>query len=273
MPHHEMSSMLTSTRKMLSSFSIGAIAGMVDAAINLPLWVLKTRTQYNDHFTLNPSVLYRGIETATPATAFIITVNIWGYRSILYFHYKTKRPTFYQSSVSAFFGGVASAVPCTPLDLSLTLQQADKTQHTKNAVTTYTRYLQRNGLGKTFPAFSSIALRNGCFSLAFLSLVPSFKQQLQRYVPNDLQNSIYSGIIIGIIATIFLHPLDTIKTVQQAKADRPGKAVPSALKTCKEIVRSSGIKRGLYAGFFWHAANSLRRNNTGLSNRRVNKYC
>jgi hypothetical protein len=218
------------------SIFIGSIAGAVEVLADHPLWTIKTRLQQGKSFTLNPSVLYRGmlpnIASMAPITALQVGLDSL-VRKVLF---KDADLSDKQRMASAFIAGVGSSLVSCPTEMIMTRQGT-----MVSSFYTAANYLyQSGGLRWVYQGLPATALREGGFTMFFLAGIPMLKSKVMPYCPNDAVATLCSGIGAGVGATLASQAFDTIKTVQQT-ATSPIKAV--------EAVTNIYSTHGVY-GFF-----------------------
>lgn len=243
-------------RNSVTSLVVGGIGGAIEAFANQPLWAWKTRQQYGDSFTLNPRVLYRGVLANVNSMAIIIAIRLSIRDAVTKFIFKTDRPSVIQNIVSAFSGGVGSAVLTSTIELGMTQQQKVKVdKRADNFTQTYSRLIKEFGISRAVTGAHLVALRDGCFSMGFMALAPHLKSEIKNntQIKDDIAASIISGVSAGTFAAFISHPADTIKSIQHAKANTHNKNELSTIRIAKEILAKEGWK-GLYKGFFWRGS-------------------
>ncbi len=194
------------------NYAIGAITGFSEVCITHPLFVIKTKRQQGRPVPIRISALYKGFTANAlgfvPITALQIGTAQW-----LDNHFFANTPSVTQQITSAFTAGAISSFLCCPVEMVMTLQN-DKpgstlTQTIKNQVHTH-------GISGFFIGQMATALREGCFTVFFLSLTPLLKQYIKPHCTNDTTASLLAGIGSGMGAAIISQPIDTIKTIQQS---------------------------------------------------------
>lgn len=220
---------------IVQSIGMGSLAGAIEVAIDHPLWSIKTRLQRGVPFTLNPSVLYRGIlanaSSMVPVTAIQVTLNRCMHRYIFNDHPKLSST---QTIFAAFVAGVGSAFVSCPIEMIMT-QQSKKGVPFKNALLALK---QHGGFPYLWTGLLATGMREGIFTAFFLGVTPTLKNTIRPHCSSDYTASMVAGIGAGIGAAVISQGADTIKTQQQSAGLRLGPAV-------KQLYASRG-----WMGFF-----------------------
>lgn len=206
----------------------GSIIGAMEAAINHPLWTIKTRIQSNKRMTFNPRSLYRGIGvnmlSMIPITAVqVTTVTTINNTSFMKVNEENPLMDKTKKISSAVFGGAVSALISTPAEFLMSQKYNFKS-------TIFTpKQLYIGGV--------ATAMRDGIFTAGFLAAPAIIEEQIKERA--------FAGPIAGVIAAVISHPFDTIKTVQQAHINPTPLSFVAA---AKNIVKDAGLFN-LYKGF------------------------
>lgn len=238
--HPELIESSSSTRHkskltMIQSVVIGSMAGAMEVLVNHPLWSIKTRSQRGVAFTLNPSLLYRGIlpnaASMIPITALQVGLN-HGFQNIFFKDSTTLSD--YQRIASAFVAGAGSSAVSCPTEMLMTYQG----QIGGSAFATAKHLVKQNGWHCLFTGLTATAIRDSMFTTFFLAATPILKAKLQPYCKNDYAASLAAGIAAGVGATLASQGVDTLKTIQQAAPLQQ----PIGLKeTTKKLYATQGI--------------------------------
>lgn len=198
---------------IMQSVLTGSVAGAAEVLIDHPLWTIKTRLQRGEPFTLNPSLLYRGIVANTasmvPITAMQVGLNTC-FQNL--FYGDTKELSNSQRMVSAFVAGVGSSFVGCPTEMIMTHQG----KAGGGFYTAAKDLAKQGGWRCLFTGLSATAMREGVFTAFFLAGMPMFKASIQPYCSNSDAASLMAGMGAGVGATIASQGVDTIKTIQQA---------------------------------------------------------
>jgi hypothetical protein len=227
-----------STLTIAQSLFMGSVAGMVEVLFNHPLWSIKTRKQRGDYFTLNPSILYRGMlpnaASMVPITAIQVALNCYLQTS---FFKNVQELSNLQRFTAAFFAGMGSSLVSCPTEMVMTYQgkTGGSFYHCMKALTT------DGGVRRVYTGLPATAMRDGLFAAFFLAVKPILKPHFQPYFSKDYYASVSAGIAAGLGATLASQAFDTIKTVQQAS--EPAQKM-SFKKACKSLHTSHGFFKG-----------------------------
>lgn len=237
---------------ILSSLVVGASSGAITAFVTFPAFVLKIRAQYGAGLTWRPSVLFRGSVPMAGTVAGIFSLNVLANDSMLRYFYNTKTPNFHQSLICAATAGVVISPIGSLMGFSATIQQkVPVNEKAQNSFVTLYNFLRKHGLARGFIGMPVAAMHTMFISASFLTFAPFFKKKLQPIIKNDFSTSIAAGIVTGVLTSVFVYPLDTIKTKQQANADGVTVRHLALQRFVRDVIRTKGV-RGLYAGSFWY---------------------
>lgn len=213
---------------LAQSLVTGSVAGATEVLVDHPLWVIKTRMQSGQPFSLNHRILYRGIvpnaSSMIPSTALQVGFNR-GFQEVLFKNTADLSNT--QRLGSAFMAGMASSFVSCPTEMVMTYQgkmgggfyQAGK------------QIVSQGGYRALFTGLLATALREGKFTAFFLGVTPMLKAQIQPHCSNDYTASLLAGMGAGVGATLASQGFDTLKTIQQtADLKKPMSFVGSVKK-------------------------------------------
>lgn len=231
--------MKESKATVAQSVITGSVAGAVEVLIDHPLWSIKTRLQRGDSFTLNPSLLYRGIlpnaASMVPITAMQVGLNRCFQNT---FFKDSKELSSSQRITSAFIAGIGSAFVSCPTEMVMTYQgKAGGSFYTAGG-----HLVKQGGRGCLFTGLSATAMREGMFTAFFLAGTPILKANIRPFCSNDSVASLVAGMGAGVGATIASQGVDTIKTIQQASN-------PLQSSSFKDAAKKLYSTHGVY-GFF-----------------------
>lgn len=221
------------------SIVIGSVAGAAEVLVNHPLWSIKTRIQCGDTFTLNPSMLYRGILANTVSMVPITALQVGLNRGIQNFFFNNTTELYnYQRITCAFVAGVgASGVSCST-EMIMTYQG----QTGASFYAAANQLIKQNGWRCLLTGLPATAIREGLFTSFFLAGTPILKTKIQPYFTNDYVATLAAGIGAGVGATLASQGVDTLKTNQQtARVIRP----VGLKEAAKKLYVTNGIQ-----GFF-----------------------
>lgn len=198
---------------VLQSVITGSVAGAVEVFVDHPLWSIKTRLQCGDPFTLNPSLLYRGIlpnaASMVPITALQVGLN----RCFQNLFFKDKKELSNSERItSAFVAGMSSSFVSCPTEMVMTYQRKEK----GSFYNVGKHLVKQGGFTCLYTGLLATALREGMFTAFFLAVTPILKANIQPFCSNDYVASLAAGMGAGVGATLASQGVDTVKTIQQA---------------------------------------------------------
>ena len=227
---------------LLKHIFAGAAAGTIETVINHPLFTLKNRIQCAHKFTLNPLILYRGVLGNAASMVPLVTIQISSNIFILdKIHDILGIGLQYEKPISAFFAGNLSSIVSTPIELTLVQQQKCNKTFARSGID----FLRNHGLKKSYTGLVGTSIRTGFVSSGFIAIMPQFKYLFQESGYNDELATLLGGFGAGLLSTFLSHPFDTIKTIQQDRADTD--QVLKFKETYHKIIKEKGV-RGLYTG-------------------------
>lgn len=219
------------------SIGMGSLAGAVEVTIDHPLWSVKTRLQRGDPFTLNPSILYRGIlsnaSSMVPVTAIQVTLN----RCVHRFVFQDSHTLSDAQKISAaFVAGIGSSFVSCPTEMIMT-QQSKTGATVKEAILSLKH---QGGCRYLWTGLPATGMREGVFTAFFLAVTPILKQKIASQSVSDYTASLTAGIGAGIGAAVISQCADTVKTRQQTT----GMGIREAIRT---LYITKGV-RGFFRG-------------------------
>jgi hypothetical protein len=241
-----------------SSTLIGAGCGAIESFLTQPLAALKARRQYGDSFTLNPTVLFRGVLPNVVSMSAVIGIRVTTNNAINKKLFNTTHPSLFQGIVGAFAAAVTSSFLTSTLELGMTQQQkVSITEKASSVFTIYSQLIAEHGFRRILTGIPCIIGRDTWSNSAFLVFTPRFKEIIKSHtsIKNNLYATILAGVPIGLLCAFISHPFDTVKTIQHANADLKITDNLSAWKVVNNSVRKDGLK-SLYKGLFWRGIRS-----------------
>lgn len=212
----------SSTTPWHTNLFIGFAVGTTDAYINHPLWVLKTRQQLRQPFTLNPLVLYRGVFTHAMSSVPMDMLQVSISRIAMERFFADDMSYTKKRLISGCIGGTAAAFISTPVELCMTRQQQQL-----DPIAT---------LKKTpFKGWVATAARDSLFCLGFFSAVPLLTTFFEKQGSPPPLATISAGLAAGVMTAVVSHPIDTIKTAVQGSLKHLSYA-----KACVDILKTDG---------------------------------
>lgn len=138
--------------------------------------------------------------------------------------------------------GMMSAAWGTPLELVM-IQQQRKGMSTPATVSTVV------GGGHMARGFMGCAIREGLWTVGYMSIPPIVRKQLRANFPDTFDSDdkarIPASLLGGLFACYLTHPVDTIKTCMQGDVERI--TYGGFVETGKVIMKEKGIT-GFYGG-------------------------
>lgn len=243
--NHEKSDTKTKQDSVMLNILKGSLIGAAEVAIDHPLWVIKTRMQNKEKFTLSPRILYRGI-TANMASMMPITAIQVAATNVLEATFfpvtqnnKPQVNSELQNIACAFVGGAASASVSTGTELVM----AHMTP--KRGFLQTAKWFNTMGFRRLNTGFVGTATRDGIFTIGFMKAPILVEKQLVNLFPNHRKvSSAISGPLAGVLAAVASHPFDSIKTRQQ-KAAHQSKL--TFMEAASQIIKNDGFF-ALYKG-------------------------
>ncbi|GGI78247.1 hypothetical protein GCM10007966_03680 [Legionella impletisoli] len=221
------------------SLTIGSIAGAAEVLIDHPLWTIKTRIQSGQPFTLNPSLLYRGVLPNAASMIPITSVQVGLNRFVQnVWSHKTNNQSSTERILSSFVAGVGSSFISCPTEMAMTYQS----KAGGSFCTAVNSLVKEGGWRCLFTGLPATALRDGKFAAFFLAGIPMIKTQIRPYYSNEEEATFVAGLGAGACATLVSQGHDTLKTEQQA-------ATPVGSLSYRNAVKQIYSNAGGY-GFF-----------------------
>lgn len=229
------------------NLGVGALGGMLETCIQMPLITYKITSQDGRPMPKNIQGWYRGVVAnagaVAPITAFQMAVNGGLERMIL--NGETRELQAIEKIGAAMGAGAISSILYSPLDLVVIQQQklATSIGGALKAVTS------EHGAMALFRGFSSCAVRESIYTAGYLGVGPVATQQIKGMHPffseNEQAARIAGSCFAGTMAAVMTHPVDTAKTCTQG--DLTGKTYKNARSAVGQIYSEHGIG-GLYRG-------------------------
>jgi len=232
----------------IENLAVGAIGGMLETTIQMPLLTLKFATQEGRPLPTRLPEWYRGLGiqagTLAPITAFQVMVNgilekvvTGGKRNL----------NDIETVGCAMTAGAASATLYGPVDLIMIQQQKRQLGVFETMKFIYSKFGIPNGI---FRGFISTVVRESIYTGGYLGLAPVLTKQLLAsdigmFKGKEFASGLGGSIVAGVFAALLTHPADTSKTCMQA--DLECKKYPTARAAFFEHIRNKGIG-SLYKG-------------------------
>jgi hypothetical protein len=275
----------------MTSLKVGVISGALEGAINHPLLVYKIRAQNNQSLTLNPRLVYRGLPQNIISVATIIPIRITSKDQVYESLFHTQTPSFTQTIMAAFFGGLAASPISSIVELGITQRQKDRKNITitdqisslmkKNGIqgiitspmtsiknlgnaikqerkerptfiSTYKRLSHQHGPLHLTTGMPMVGVRDILFCLAFMALAPFFKQQLTE---NEYIKDSNQALVVSSIVTGLFTALfaHPFDTLGAIQHKRASNVNTKeiAAKNIAKEIIQKEGKKGFYKGIFW----------------------
>ncbi len=198
---------------IFQSLLTGSMAGMLEVLVNHPLWTIKTRKQSHLPFTLNPTLLYRGILpnaiSEVPITALQLGLNR-GFQKYV-FHDADQLSTVQRLS-AAFTAGIGSSFISCPTEMVMTYQGKIGGSFYPAAK----QIVNLSSFWHLYTALPATIMREGLFTAFFLGVTTVVKAKIRPYCNQDEIAALGAGISSGVTAAVLSQGFDTVKTQQQS---------------------------------------------------------
>lgn len=218
----------SSMQTMMKSMLIGSIAGAVEVAVDHPFWSIKTLLQKGEKMTLDPRIIYRGLLpnmlSMVPITAVQFGANA-GMKAYI------DNPV-----ANAFMAGVSAASIACPIEMGMTRQNATGTSF----VNACKQIIAEGGMQRMYTGMAATAFRDGVYTTAVFVGKSMMKPYTAQVISNEKVADIAAAMSAGISAGLVTHPVDTVKTRQQAANKKM-----SFTEVARQVYQEKGI-----LGFF-----------------------
>ena len=229
------------------NMAIGITCGATDCLLLQPTNYWKNAQQQKLPFTLNPSVLYRGVTVNTIQNAFCVMSQFFlagQLKNVM--TGGTDRPLSNAEKIaSGVSAGAISSIVAGPMELIMIQQQVKGTGLAATAVEVVS-----SGPSVIWRGTTGMALREGLYAGGFLGIIPVVREEVQKAYP-DLsadQARLGATFLAGPVCSMCSHPPDTIKTCLQG--DVEGAKYTGYGQGVRSIVAERGA-RALWAGAPW----------------------
>lgn len=223
---------------------VGIVGGCTETCLQMPLLTWKFAIQEGRPLPSTIGGYYRGLFAQAGSIAPITGLQVVAYGGLERIVSGGTRDLLDSEKIALSIGaGMFSALLYSPVDL-VTIHQ----QKLGKAPLPTVKHLYSNfGFKGLFRGFSSCAVREGIYTCGYLGLTPVFsgKFKTAKVFESDLLCTLGGSIASGIVASIFSHPVDTIKTIIQA--DMEGKKFANSRVVFTDLVKNRGIT-SLYLG-------------------------
>eukprot|EP00924_Labyrinthula_sp_SR-Ha-C_P007559 snap_masked-scaffold_110-processed-gene-0.4-mRNA-1 protein AED:0.06 eAED:0.06 QI:0/-1/0/1/-1/1/1/0/279 len=227
---------------------VGAVGGTLETALLMPIITYKFCKQEGRPYPKFPR-MYKGVGiqagSVAPLTAIQMAINGLTEKYMLSLLNSTQLNKSQTISCAAL-AGAFSALLYAPVDSIMIHQQ----KLNLPPIQTISTLIKTYGPTSIFRALPSTALREALYVGGYLGLAPVFTKEIMNM--KGWENSFYLGslsgaILAGVISNLLSHPVDTVKTLQQADMEK--KKFRNSFISGKEVWKEEGIK-GFFKGGF-----------------------
>lgn len=234
---------MTEKLSELENIGVGSVASFVQAVIMQPTIYWKNAAQQGLPFTMNPSVVYRGIGASL--------VNECGQMGLQFgttgYIKKFFGTDFKGELGSAILGGVIVAPFASACECTMIQQQ----RFGGSLVGTPMRVVSQYGLAGMMRGFTGCVIRDGLYVGGLLGTTPLVQRYAQQQGYNQVTSEMIAAAVSGIAVGTLSTPFDKISTVMKGDQDR--KLYGGFLDTLRKS--SSGGITSLFGGAFWRSVN------------------
>lgn len=236
------------------SMTAGSVSSGVEALVNHPFLILKTRAQLGLSATLNPRVLWQGTIADVVSQAPITIIQVSIDRLAKHWLFKDGDLSHSQRVGVGFFAGAFSALAGAPTEAGITYMETTK----KGFIISCKMLIEKRGISALYAGIFETMLRDGGASAAYLAGHPIAKRWITSLVTDKEKTeisaatkiliSMTSGASVGLFAALATQPADAVKTMRQKAAQTHHLSIQAAWKE----LGKNGIK-GYGRGGFWRA--------------------
>lgn len=203
---------------------------------------LKNASQQKLPLTMNPRVLYRGypsnLVNMTSATVWQFVVM--GSVQQLLLNGENRSLTDTENLISGMAAGMSSGLLCGPAELVM-IQQQRKGGSIQAAA-------GHIGVSRMFRGLGCCAVREGLWSVGYLSLPTIVRTKLVPYVESEEQRRVMAALSGAFASCVASHPFDTVKTCLQGDIEKA--KYKNTASGFSQIFAESGVS-GFYRGLGW----------------------
>jgi len=236
------------------NIGFGLLCGFTDVALFQPMNYWKNAVQQSLPFTLNPSLLYRGVAANLANNSFCVGAQFWlnGVWRKMITGGVNRDLSNIEKVGGGVFAGAASSVVAGPIELVMIQQQR------KGGTLLDTTLKMLQG-GHIFRGTIAMAAREGLYAGGYLGVMPVARQ----YVQDNYKDSIgatpdlarfSAAMMFTPFVSVFSHPPDTIKTCLQGDVEQT--TYKGYMQTTQHIIKERGIAT-LWAGFPWRVGRQI----------------
>lgn len=227
----------------LENATVGALVGIVEVLCLQPFNYCKNMIQQGQPLTADPRKLYRGVGANCINMGGCTMVQFavgGGLKGVM----KDERGelTPGREMMCGLGAGMVSAAIGTPLELVMIQQQ-------RKGLSSAATVKEMVGGGHVTRGFLGCAIREGLWTVGYMSIPPIVRKQLRSSMPDtfdtDNKARIPASLLGGLFACYLTHPADTIKTCMQGDVERS--TYGGFKETAMVVMKEKGIT-GFYGG-------------------------
>lgn len=186
--------------------------GMIDAAVTHPLQTWKTQKQFSQRIIF--SQLFHGIFANAILRGIAVSIQIATFKTSAKQLEQHALNANQKRSLAAFISALTSSLIISPAEHMITIQQKDKNKH---FIKVCREFIHKDGLCNLYiRGFSFTFLRILINNQAIFMLPTLLQNQISLKHSTQQTQSLCYASISALTATCITHPLDTLKTRQQA---------------------------------------------------------
>eukprot|EP00040_Diaphanoeca_grandis_P042842 m.266157 g.266157 ORF g.266157 m.266157 type:complete len:279 (+) comp65657_c0_seq1:370-1206(+) len=235
---------------------LGVLSGGIEVSILQPILYLKNASQQKLPFTLNPSVLYRGLAMSCVNMAVLTGIQfpLTGVAQSLMKKGENRPLTDSEAIAAGAFGGVLSGFACAPMELVIIQQQ----RFGGSLFGTPIRIVRANSPFKLWRGLLTSCGREGLYAAGYMGMGPVISKKCETEHGMSSPVAIVVGsITAALIAGTLSHPLDTVKTVVQGdvlRSDVDYKPIYRNEFHAAQVVYAENGALGFFRGWHWRTA-------------------
>lgn len=204
----------------VENIGFGLLCGFTDVALFQPMNYWKNAVQQSLPFTLNPSLLYRGVAANLANNSFCVGAQFWlnGVWRKMITGGVNRDLSNIEKVGGGVFAGAASSVVAGPIELVMIQQQRRGT-----GLLPTTAEMIKGGPSTFFRGTPGMMGREGLFCAGYLGLMPVARQHFRATFPDSIGATedsarLAATLTAGPICSLGSHPCDTLKTVLQVRS-------------------------------------------------------
>jgi len=228
----------------IENATVGMTCGVIEVLCLQPFNYCKNMIQQGKPLTMDPRTLYRGVgaNCVNMGSCTMIQFVVGGEIKKRIMGENARPLTTFESLGTGLTAGVVSAFVGSPLELIMIQQQ-----HTgKSSLETAKSIMSPSKIGR---GFAGAAVREGLWTVGYLSIPPLVRSKLMTNFPDTFDSSakarVPASLLGGLFACYLTQPFDTIKTCMQGDLER--RKFGSFTNTAKILYSESKIP-GFYRG-------------------------